>query len=92
MEKVLIRNQRSGMEKFGSGFWDKHPGSATLEISSPNLLRRREPNNNQTLHGKHFGMTRSFLQSKAASEALKRGQTPVNWIFFLQQDDRRRHR
>jgi hypothetical protein len=24
---------------------------------------------------------KSFLQSKAASVALKRGKTPVNWIF-----------
>jgi hypothetical protein len=34
--------------------------------------------------------TKSFLQSKAASVALKREKTPVNWIFILQQDDRRR--
>ncbi len=30
--------------------------------------------------------TKSFLPSKAASAALKRGKTPVNWIFTLQQD------
>jgi hypothetical protein len=30
----------------GSRIWDKHPGSANLEISSPNLLGLKEPNNN----------------------------------------------
>jgi hypothetical protein len=47
-----------GWKKFGSGIQDgsrirdKHPGSAKLEISSPNLLGFKEPNNNQTLCGK----------------------------------------
>ncbi len=36
----------------GSSIWDKHPGSAKLEISSPNLLGLKEPNNNHTLCGK----------------------------------------
>ncbi len=36
----------------GSGIWDKHPGSAKLEILSPNLLGLKEPSNNQTLCGK----------------------------------------
>jgi hypothetical protein len=27
----------SGMEKFGSGIWDKHPGSATLEKTAAKL-------------------------------------------------------
>jgi hypothetical protein len=31
---------------------DKHPRSAKMEISSPNLLGLKEPNNNQTLCGK----------------------------------------
>jgi hypothetical protein len=31
---------------------DKHPRSAKLEISSPNLLGLKEPNNNRTLCGK----------------------------------------
>jgi hypothetical protein len=30
----------------GSRIRDKHPGSAKLEISSPNLLGLKEPNNN----------------------------------------------
>jgi hypothetical protein len=70
----------------GSGIQDKHPGSATLEILLPNLL---EPNNNEIFGEKAFwGETKSFLQSKAASVALKRGKkTPVNWIFNLQQDN-----
>jgi hypothetical protein len=63
----------------GSKIRDKHPGSAKLEILSPNLL---EPNNNRTLCGKGIlGETKSVLQSKVASVALKRGKTPVNWIF-----------
>jgi hypothetical protein len=33
----------------GSKIWDKHPGSANLEILSPNL---QGPNNIQTLCGK----------------------------------------
>jgi hypothetical protein len=33
----------------GSKIQDKHPGSAKLEILSPNLLGLKEPNNNRTL-------------------------------------------
>jgi hypothetical protein len=36
----------------GSAIRDKHLGSATLEISSPNLLGLKEPNITQTLWGK----------------------------------------
>jgi hypothetical protein len=36
----------------GSRIRDRHPGSAKLEISSPNLLGLKELNNNQTLCGK----------------------------------------
>jgi hypothetical protein len=36
----------------GSRIRDKHPGSEKLEISSPNLLGLKEPNNNRTLCGK----------------------------------------
>jgi hypothetical protein len=35
----------------GPRIQDKHPGSAKLEISSPNLLGLKQPNNNQTLCG-----------------------------------------
>jgi hypothetical protein len=62
MEKIMIRDQGNRMEKiwirdlgwkkFGSGIWDKHPGSAKQEISSPNLLGLKEPSNNRTLCGK----------------------------------------
>jgi hypothetical protein len=77
-----IQDSGSGMEKFGSRIRDKHPGSAKVEISSPNLLGLKEPNNNQTLCGKAFcHKIKSFLQSKATSVALKRGKTPINWIF-----------
>ncbi len=56
MEKIWIQNPGSGMEKIrirdsGSGIWDKHPGSAKLEISSPNLLGLKEPSNDRTLCG-----------------------------------------
>jgi hypothetical protein len=36
----------------GSRIRDKHPESAKLEISLPNLLGLKEPNNNRTLCGK----------------------------------------
>jgi hypothetical protein len=36
----------------GSRIRDKHPGSAKLEISSPDLLGLKEPNNNRSLCGK----------------------------------------
>jgi hypothetical protein len=36
----------------GSRIRDKHPRSEKLEISSPNLLGLKEPNNNQNLRGK----------------------------------------
>jgi hypothetical protein len=50
MEKILIRD--SGWKNFGSKIRDKHPGSAKLEILSPNLLGLKEPNNNRTIRGK----------------------------------------
>jgi hypothetical protein len=43
MEKIRIRDPGSRV---------KHPGSANLEISSPNLLGLKELNNNRTLCGK----------------------------------------
>jgi hypothetical protein len=51
MEKIWIQDPGFGMEKIGPGskIRDKHPGSAKLEILSPNLLGLKEPNNNQTL-------------------------------------------
>jgi hypothetical protein len=44
IKKIWIQNPGSGMEKIR--IWDKHPGSAKLEISSPNLLGLKEPSNN----------------------------------------------
>ena len=55
MEKIWIQDLGFGMEKKsdpGSKIRDKHPGSAKLEILSPNLLGLKEPNNNRTLCGK----------------------------------------
>ncbi len=51
-KKFLSRIPDLGWKKIGSGIWDKHPGSAKLEISSPNLLGLKEPSNNRTLCGK----------------------------------------
>jgi hypothetical protein len=57
IEKIWIQYLRSGMGNIlirDSGFRirDEHPRSAKLEISSPNLLGLKEPNNNRTLCGK----------------------------------------
>jgi hypothetical protein len=67
MEKIQIRDHGIQDEKNldpVSWIWDgkhsdsefrirdKHPRSAKLEISSPNLLGLKEPNNNLTLCGK----------------------------------------
>jgi hypothetical protein len=61
MGKIQIQDQGSRMKKNfdpgsgkrdgkssdpGSRIRDKHPGSAKLEISSPNLLGLKETNNN----------------------------------------------
>ena len=64
MENIQIWDQGSRMEKIWIRDWkhsdpglrirDKHPRSAKLEISSPNLLGLKEPNNNRTLCGKAF--------------------------------------
>ncbi len=51
-KKNWIQDSGFGMEKFESGIRDKHPGSAKVETSSPNLQGLKEPNNNQTLCGK----------------------------------------
>ncbi len=61
---------------------DKHPRSAKLEISSPNLLGLKEPIIIEPFVEKAFwDKTKSFLQSKVASVVSERGKTPVNWIF-----------
>jgi hypothetical protein len=55
MEKIWIQDPGSRMEKIqirDPGSRVKHPRSAKLEISSPNLLGLKELNNNRTLCGK----------------------------------------
>jgi hypothetical protein len=50
MEKIWIQDPGSRMEKIrirDPGSRVKHPGSAKLEISSPNLLGLKELNNNR---------------------------------------------
>jgi hypothetical protein len=93
MEKIWIRDPgwknldpESGIwdgknSDSGSGIKDKHPGSAKLEISSPNLLGQNRVIIEPFVEKAFWDKTKSFLRSKAASVALKRGKTPVNWIF-----------
>jgi hypothetical protein len=67
----------------GSGIRKKHPGPATMEISSSNFLGLQELNKNQTLCGKAFwDETKSFLQSKAAAVALKERKTTYELDFL----------
>jgi hypothetical protein len=76
----------------GSKIQDKHPGSAKLEILSPNLLGLKDRIIIEPFVEKAFwDETKSFLQSKVASVALKRGKTPVNWIFQTPTRHGRRH-
>jgi hypothetical protein len=57
----------------GSRIRDKHPRSAKLEISSPNLLGLKEPNNNQTLCGKGIlGMKPSHFYNLRSHQWLQR--------------------
>ncbi len=61
---------------------DKHPRSAKLEISSPNLLGLKNQIIIKPFVEKAFcDKTKPFLQSKVASVASERGKTPLNWIF-----------
>jgi hypothetical protein len=55
MKKIWIQDLGSVMEEIGIrdlGSGINIPGSAKLDISSPNLLGLKEPSNNQTLCGK----------------------------------------
>ncbi len=80
MERILIQDPRC--KKSDPGSWINIPDQQNWESSRQNLLGLKEPNNNQTLCGKAiWDETKSFLQSKPTSVALKRRKTPVNWIF-----------
>ncbi len=75
--------------KFGSGIWDLGSGINILRsaISLPNLLGLKKRIIIEPFVEKAFwDETKSFLESKAASVALKRGKTPGTGFFNLQQD------
>ncbi len=55
----------------GYRIWDKDPESAKLDLENRAII---EP----FVEKAFWDETKSFLQSKAASVALKRGKTPVN--------------
>jgi hypothetical protein len=83
--KIWIQNPKSGMEKIqirdpGSGINipDQHNWKSRRQICWD--LKNRviiEP----FVEKAFWDETKSFLPSKAASAALKRGKTPVNCIF-----------
>jgi hypothetical protein len=85
MEKIWIQNPGSGMEKIrirdlGSGINipDQQNWKSRCQICWD--LKNRviiKP----FVEKAFWDETKSFLPSKAASAALKRGKTPVNWIF-----------
>ncbi len=85
MEKIWIQNPGSGMEKIRI----RDPGSGINIPVQQNWKSRRQicQDLKNRVKIKPFvekafqDKTKSFLQSKAASVALKRGKTPVNWIF-----------
>ena len=97
MEKIQIWDQGSRMEKiwikdpgFGMGnIRIRDPGSGINIPDQQNWKFRRQIC--QVLKNRiiiepfvekaFWDETKSFLQSKVASVALKRGKTPVNWIF-----------
>ncbi len=97
MEKIWIRDQGSRMEKIwiqnpGYGMEKnriRDPGSGINIPDQQNWKSRRQICQDlknrviiESFVEKAFwDGTKSFLQSKAASLALKRGKTPVNWIF-----------
>jgi hypothetical protein len=85
MEKVWIQNPGSGMEKIRI----RDPGSGINILDQQNWKSRRKicfDLKNRVIikpfvEKAFWDETKSFLQSKAASVVLKRGKTPVNWIF-----------
>jgi hypothetical protein len=85
IEKIWIQNLGSGMEKI----WILNPGSGINIPDQQNWKSRcqicQDLKNRVIIEPfveKAFWVeTKSFFQSEAASVALKRGKTPVNWIF-----------
>ena len=85
MKKIWIQNPVSGMEKIRI----RDPGSGRNIPDQQNWISRRQicrDLKNRVIiepcvEKGFWDETKSFLPSKAASAALKRGKTPVNWIF-----------
>ncbi len=85
MEKIWIQNPGSGMEKIRT----RDPGSGINIPDQQNLKSRRQicwDLKNRVIiepfvEKAFWDETKCCLPSKAASAALKRGKTPVNWIF-----------
>jgi hypothetical protein len=85
MEKIWIQNPGSGMEKIRI----QDPGSGINIPDQQNWKSRRQiclDLKNRLIikpfvEKAFWDKTKSFFQSKAASVALKRGKTPMNWIF-----------
>ncbi len=96
MKKILIQDLGNGTEKIrirdpGSGINipDQQNWKFCRQICQ--VLKNRiifEP----FVEKAFWDETKSFLQSEVASVALKRGKTPVNWIFQSPTRHSRRHR
>ncbi len=84
MEKIWIRDPGSGINSPDQQNWK-------FRRQICQVLKNRiiiEP----FVEKAFWDETKSFLQSKVASMALKRGKTPVNWIFQSPTRHGRRHR
>ncbi len=85
MQKILIQDPGAGMEKI----WIRDPGSGINIPDQKNWKFRRQicqHLKNQIIikpfvEKAFWDETKSFLLSKVASVELRRGKTPVNWIF-----------
>ena len=96
MEKIWIQNPGSGMEKIRI----RDPGSGINIPDQQNWKSRRQicwDLKNRVIiepfvEKAFWDETKSFLKSKVASVALKRGKTPVNWIFQSPTRRSRHHR
>ncbi len=96
MKKILIQDLGNGMEKIrirdpGSGINipDQQNWKFCRQICE--VLKNRiiiEP----FVEKAFWDENKSFLQSQVASVALKRGKTPVNWIFRSPKRHGRHHR
>ncbi len=85
MEKIWIQDPGSGMEKISI----RDPGFGINIPDQQNWKFRRQIFQDLKnwiiiepfVEKAFWDETEPFLQSKVASVALKRGKTPVNWIF-----------